>query len=169
METKNTPPGRMSLREPSGRRETASSPGSRIPGVAFLAGPAPAPEQVDRPGHEGHGDGVVEVVEEVPDPLPVLSEDVAEVGQREDPGDAPEERVEAELGEVHPGGPGREGDKGAHHGQTPGDEHREFPVPVEPLLCEVEVVGAHPDVPPVVQPQLAPAPQPDKVSNPRAD
>src|SRR3712207_2072295 len=122
-----------------------------------------------RPRNESYGYRVIKVVEEVPDPLPVLSEDVAEVGQREDPRDAPEERVEAELGEVHPGGPCREGDKGAHHGQTPGDEHRELPVPVEPLLGEVEVVGAHPDVAPVVQPQLAPAPQPDKVSNPRAD
>src|SRR5918998_5318319 len=130
---------------------------------------APAPEQVDSPHHERHRDRVVQVVEVVPDPLPVLAQNVPQIGQREDPGYAPEERVEGELRQVHPGGSGGKGDKSADHGQAAGDTDGELPVLVEPLLRDEEVMLAHPDVTPVVEPQLAPAPQPDKVSDPRPD
>src|SRR3712207_4720683 len=74
-------------------------------GSGRRAGPPPAPEQVDRPGHERHRDRVVQVVQYGSDLLPVLSEDVTEVRQSEDPGYASEERVKGELGKVHPGGP----------------------------------------------------------------
>src|SRR5687768_4520533 len=91
-------PARLRINSPS--RSTAMPPGS----FSGLRGarPAPAPEQVDGPRYEGDRHRVVQEVEVVPYHPPVLAQYVAEVGQREDPGDAPEGRVEGELGEVHP-------------------------------------------------------------------
>src|SRR5215210_8657436 len=96
--------------------------------------PSPAPEQVEGPGHDRSRDGVVEVVQVVSDRLPVFAEQVSEIRQAEDPGYAPEEGVEGEFGEVHPGRTGWERDKGTDHGQAAGDEYGELTVPIEPFL-----------------------------------
>src|SRR5918998_563623 len=133
------------------------------------ASPAPAPEQKDGPRHERHRDRVVQVVQEMAYPVPVLSKHISKIRQGGDPGYTPEERVKGELGEVHPGGPGGGGDESADHGQAAGDEYREIAGPVEPFLGDVEVMSAYPDVAPVVQPQLPPTPEPDEVRDPRAD
>src|SRR5215210_7957499 len=146
--TRATPPA---LRHPSG-----------------LGGPrgAPAPEEVDGPDQERRRDRVVEVVDIVPYPPPVLAEHVPEVRKREDPRDATEQRVDRELGEVHPRRASREGDERAHDGQAAGDEDRKLPVAVEPPLGDVQVVGPNAHVLAVAEPQLPPAPQPDEVGDP---
>src|SRR5215216_6866414 len=132
-------------------------------------GRAPAHEQVDGPRHEGQRDRVVQVVQKGPNPLPVLAEEVAEVGQGEDPRHAPQQRVEGKPSEVHPGGTGRERDEGAHHRQTARDEDRELSVIIEPFFGDLEVILPHPDVAAVAQPQLPPAEEADEVSDPGAN
>src|SRR4028118_542820 len=99
---------------------------------------------------------------------PVLPEHVPEVRKREDPRDAPEKGVEAELGEVHPGRACRERDERAHDGQAAGAKDRELAVLVEPLLRDDKVVRPDADVLSVAEPQLPPAPQPDEVGDPGA-
>src|SRR5215210_4113636 len=130
--------------------------------------PSPAPEQVDGSADQRHGDGVVEVVEVVTYGLPVLAEQIAEVGQGEDPGYATEEGVEGELGEVHFGRACGERDEGADHGQAAGDEDGELAVTVEPFLGGVQVVRLHAEVSAVMEPELASAPQADEIGDPGA-
>src|SRR3712207_7877776 len=103
------------------------------------------------------------------DLVPVLTQVVTEVGQGEDPWYAADKRIEAELGEVHPRRPRRERDERTYHRQATRDEHRELAVLVEPPLGHLQVMGAHPYVAAIVEPQLPPTPQADKVGYPGAD
>jgi len=72
-------PARTPPKRPARPRIT-NSRGSTLSLNSGGARPAPAPEQVDNPHHERHRDRVVQVVEVVPDPLPVLAQNVPQVG-----------------------------------------------------------------------------------------
>src|SRR5918997_2906014 len=133
-----------------------------------LGGPhcAPAPEEVDEADQKRDRHRVVEVVEKMAYPLPVLSEHVPEVREREDPGDAPEQRVNRELGEVHPRRARRKGDERAHDGRAAGDKDRELAVLVEPLLRDAEVVRPDAHVLSVAEPEFSAAPETYEVGDP---
>src|SRR5215207_8022162 len=129
----------------------------------------PAPEQVEGSGHQRHRHGVVEEVQVVAYRRPVLAEHVPAVRQREDPGYAPKESVQGELSEVHTGCACGERDEGADHRQAARDEDGELTVLIEPLLGDMQVMRPDTHVSPVVEPELAPAPEPDEESDPGAD
>ncbi len=126
----------------AGSCSSARSSGSTAGGSGVrpeVADPAPQPpghsgdhEQGDEPGHGPH-----EPLDLVP-PLPQL---VAEERQAEGPRQAPEQRVQAELPEVHAGHPGGEADERPDHRQEPAEEHGLVPVPLEPGVGPVDLVG----------------------------
>src|SRR5918994_2411680 len=102
---------------------TCPSVGRPRAGADLRHGASPAPQHVDGPADQRHRDGVLEVVEVVSYGLPVLAECEPEVGQGEYPGNATEDGVDGELGEVHSGRAGGGGDEGKGHGGGSGDEY----------------------------------------------
>src|SRR5918995_2055172 len=147
---------------------TCPSVGRPRAGADLRHGASPAPQHVDGSSDQRHRDGVIEVVEVVSYGLPVLAECVPEVGQGEYPGYATEDGVDGELGEVHSGRAGGEGDEGTDHGEAAGDEYGELSVAVEPFLGYSEVVRPHTEVFTVAEPDFASAPEADRICYPGA-
>ena len=124
---------------------------------------APRPQKVDDPTKNATADGVVEEVEK-PLSSPSSPEHVPEVREREDPREAPEKCVEAELAKFILAVPAGKR-KRAQDGQAAGDEDRELAYCVEPLLRDAEVMCLTPTT--YRSGTTSPAaPQPDKVGDP---
>src|SRR5215469_68197 len=147
-------------------RTLPASPGVWLPvgrARALAAGsavcpmpPDVPPDRDDEADHHHPRDDVGRTTEGAGDGLPVGADRVAGVGERGDPRDGADGRVDPEPDRLHPREASGQRDEGPHHRQEAPDQDGPRAVPGEPGAGAVQVVLAQPEpVAPAAQRGLA--------------